>query len=962
MSNNLSIYYQNVRGMRSKLQDIYKSVLSLDYEIIILTETWLNCDIFDAEIFDDRYQVFRRDRQSKTMNEGKEGGGVLIAVQKCFDAYRNSNLETLCEDLWVTIELSGRFCRSKLHLCAIYLPPPVKMDCMAHLTSKLEGSLDYLNNVFMIGDFNLNQIDWQLSPNHNYLEPQNAYNNVCTILLDFANSICLRQFNNVRNCNNRILDLIFSNSSYPISVTAAFDNISKVDVYHPPLQIDILCSQQKLLNQNHKTVFKFHNADYGLIIDRLNSYDWTHELDTSKSLEENTEKFYNIINNIITELVPKKQLNKNKYPIWYSKNLIRILKEKEKCRVKMKKFQNKLDEFEYNLLKKRTNLLIHKCYTSYIINVQNNVIKNPKYFWSYIKAKSHNKSHIPQCMKLKNKEASDGQSIANLFCEHFASIYKKPQKFDEYNYNFFNEPFDARHLSHLYILEPEIEKRLKCLNASKGCGSDGIPPIFLMRCAEALSKPLNIIFNQSLREGIFPKIWKEAMVVPIPKTGDKQLVENYRPICMLPVLAKVFEKLVSSYISWHIKQNLSDHQHGFIAKRSTSTNLMSYVEKLLSYMGTGAEIDAIYNDLSKAFDRVDHNILLHKLKHQFNIDGPLLKWLESYLKDRRLKVVVNGFQSECCVPSSGVPQGSILGPILFGIFVDDIKYQIQYSEFQLYADDLKLFRVVQNAYDQQLLQMDIDSVSNWCKANSMDLNTNKSLHIKFSRKRTKFDSCYNISNTTLKKVSEVKDLGVIFDTELRFECHVNNVIKRGLKMLGFINRNTKEFKNVTALKNLYSALVRSHIDYCSIVWYPSYQNNIQRLEKIQRRFIGKLSFITNIYKNIKKYEDRLQHFNFITLYKRNDIQRILFLFKICNQLIDCPFLLSRVNIKVPRFNARLSSYIPLYTYHNSAKYVRNSPLNLSFKSFNAIFRDSDIDIFADSIGQFKKKVYSAYSR
>ncbi|CAH2087196.1 unnamed protein product [Euphydryas editha] len=754
MSGQLTIYYQNVRGIRTKLHDVYKNVLTCNYQVIIFTETWLNDNIFTAEILDDRYQVFRRDRQSNTFDKGKEGGGVLIAVLKSFSAFRNTNLESSCEDLWVTIDYVSKNTCIKINVCAIYLPPPVKIEVISHFTNELQKNINNLDNVLLIGDFNLSRIEWIQQMSVSHVVPKIFGGDVCSTLIDFTAYACLKQYNNIKNKQQKTLDLVFSNTSYPLTVTDPTDILSGIDAYHPPIQINLAIDMQKPLKPKTNAVLQFYKADYNRIRERLLSVDWDVELDLSLTVDEITQIFYNIINNIIHEEIPKKRPIKNGYPAWYGIGLIKILKEKERHRIAMKKFNNKLDEYEYNLLKKRCRILINESYSKYIRKVQTNVVKDPKHFWSYIKAKRKNESYIPRCMKLNNEIASDGEGIANLFCRHFSSVYTVPQASSHCHAGHVASAFDSRCLTGIHITRSEIETHLKRLNTFKGHGSDCIPPIFFSKNAEPLAIPLQILFNKSLKDGVFPSVWKEAIVVPIPKSGSKQLIENYRPISLLTVLAKVFEKIISRHITWHTKQILGEQQHGFIAKRSTATNLVSFVEQLLSHLGSGEEVDAIYGDLSKAFDKVDHNILLSKLKNQFYINGSLLLWFNSYLKNRKMRVVINRYSSHYCIPSSGVPQGSILGPILFGLFIDDIKYYIKHSEFQLNADDLKIFRVVQNEFDEELLQRDVNDIAQWCKMNSMTMNIDKCLHIKFSRKRNKYNSKYHIYNKELKRVEE----------------------------------------------------------------------------------------------------------------------------------------------------------------------------------------------------------------
>lgn len=940
--------------MRTKLNDIYLAVRANDFDLIVLTETWLNECIYDSEIFDERYLVFRRDRSSNTFEMDSDGGGVLVAVKRSISSYRNSNFESRCEDLWVTL-LFGNI---KLHVCCIYLPSPLKRPHLEEFLIRSGHVLDdIVDDVFLFGDFNQGAIRWSKSTVDASLKPNNYDSANATALVDFLSAYDLKQFNHVVNHQQKTLDLVLSNSSCGIMIQKSQNVISRVDLYHPPLEIHLSLQGPRVLTPRYTPRHNFFRADYEAINNCLDEVDWNSEFDRCLTVDDIVSRFYAIVNQVIAENVPVQRQYKKKYPPWFSVNLILMLREKEKARLKYKKFKNGLDELEFNILKGRINVMIKKCYKSYIQKVVNSVTKNPKYFWTYIKSKRKVKGDIPSVMNLGDRIARGGDSIANLFADNFALSYNSVRS---------NAPVDTTpqsqlssdiSLSQLFIKSDRIKLTLKSLDPSKGAGSDGIHPIFLKNCATSLTKPLSIIYNRSLSDGCFPEVWKDAVIVPIHKAGDKSNVNNYRPISILPVLGKVLESLVCPHLSWHIKQAVADQQHGFLRKRSTATNLLTFVDRIISIMSSGMEVDAIYTDFSKAFDKVDHALLIHKLNNIFGIHGSLLNWFSSYLRNRKQRVVVNGFASKEIHPSSGVPQGSHLGPILFVMFIDDIKHCIIHSEFELYADDLKLSKTVQNVEDQVKLQEDLDRISDWCELNHMTLNSNKCSHIKFSRKFIKFSTCYHINGSVLNRVDEIKDLGIIIDSEMKFTNHINNTINKCLRMLAFIFRNTKEFKSVQALKILYFSLVRSHVEYCSFIWYPFYQNNIQRIERIQKKFLTKISFINGTYRSVKGYSERLDKFGMLSLWQRKHQLSMIFLYKLLNHEVDCPSLLSQINVLVPRVSARLHNYEPFSVTVRRNKYGSSSPMCTLMNFFNKLFRDHNIDIFYEKIGAFKKIIF-----
>ncbi|KAG6441632.1 hypothetical protein O3G_MSEX001902 [Manduca sexta] len=246
---------------------------------------------------------------------------------------------------------------------------------------------------------------------------------------------------------------------------------------------------------------------------------------------------------------------------------------------------------------------------------------------------------------------------------HFSSVYEinTHTKFvDENVSNTCDFVIDMKH----------IKSVVQKLNISKGVGPDNIPPLFIRKTVNNLLVPLKAIFNKSLTSGIFPNKWKEARIVPIFKNGKKDLVLNYRPISILSTFAKIFEVLVYPYVYNLVKNQISPHQHGFMLKRSTNSNLLNYIDDVALAVDAGYQVDAIYTDFSKAFDKVNHTLLLKKLNH-FGVNGKMLGWCKSYLENRSSVVVIDGYKSKSFVASSCVPQGSNLGP-LFSMFMSMI--------------------------------------------------------------------------------------------------------------------------------------------------------------------------------------------------------------------------------------------------------------------------------------------------
>lgn len=364
----------------------------------------------------------------------------------------------------------------------------------------------------------------------------------------------------------------------------------------------------------------FQRADYCSINDYFSGIDWVTQFSQYDNINEIVTHFYKMIRGVISEFVPKKRkIVYGKFPPWFTASLIDRLREKNKIRKRYKKYHNPLDKIELNILSERCRKLATVCYNRYINNIEDRISRNTKAFWSFVKSKRGGCSLYPTTMTDGVTTASEGPSICDLFAGQFATVYTKDTSQCDPTYP---ERHDNCYASfgRLSIDLEAVVRTLTSLDMDKGYGPDGIPPIFLRNCASNLAVPLCLIYNISLATGIFPDEWKVAKVVPVLKSGDNDLVSNYRPISILSTMSKVFEILICPYISEHVKPLITDHQHGFMKSRSTATNLISFVGRLAEAIDARQEVDVIYTDLSKAFDRVPHEILMRKLLN-FGIHG-----------------------------------------------------------------------------------------------------------------------------------------------------------------------------------------------------------------------------------------------------------------------------------------------------------------------------------------------------
>jgi hypothetical protein len=545
----------------------------------------------------------------------------------------------------------------------------------------------------------------------------------------------------------------------------------------------------------------------------------------------------------------------------------------------------------------------------------------------------------PRNMHFNGVHSSDPGVIAGLFCSFFQSVFNEIVS-DEIDIVADTRTQPSVCLPGVTILCSEVYNKLISLDINKGMGPDGLSPLVLRRCAPHIAKPLQIIFNRSVSEGCFPKIWKTANITPIHKTGDKSDMSNYRPISILSPVSKVFESVVKDHLTHFLRPRLLEEQHGFVGGRSTVTNLLVYTEYLFSSMDKRIQVDSIYTDLKKAFDKVDHSILLSKLS-KCGIHGDLLRWLKSYLTDRLMSVTMNGFSSDNIPVTSGVPQGSVLGPLLFTAFINDIGDCILHSQFLLFADDLKIYRQIRCIEDAEKLDEDLGRIYDYCVVNRLELNLKKCNSITFTKNKKIIKHNYTIDGKFLIQLEKIRDLGIIFDSKLHFEAHVEDITEQCNRTLGFILRTTKEFRDPKTMLILYVALVRSRLEYCSTIWNPLYDKYITAIERVQRKFLRMCG---------RRYGDAFSG-NLLDLSARRELMDACILRKVCTSEVDVPQLLAKNGFRAPS-DRRTNRPLSLSTAHTNAG-LRN-PLYRILSNYNNRF--CDVDMFASNPRGFKMSV------
>ncbi|BES89632.1 Retrotransposon protein [Nesidiocoris tenuis] len=409
--------------------------------------------------------------------------------------------------------------------------------------------------------------------------------------------------------------------------------------------------------------------------------------------------------------------------------------------------------------------------------------------------------------------------------------------------------------------------------------------------------------------------------------------------------------MLVNHITPPVRQFLIPEQHGFLSGRSTVTNLMVFQDYILEAFRRGRQVDCVYTDFSKCFDKIPHPQLFAKLR-EFGFHGELYQWLVSYLSGRRMMVRLKGYYSRPFATTSGTPQGSHIGPLIFLIYINGINSVFEGRvRFLLFADDVKMFVEVDDPNDCVELQTNLDRFQHWCSDNGLFLNLKKCVAISFSRSEP-INFNYSLGGCVLARQTCIRDLGILFDSQLSFNSHIDSISSKSMKVLGFIKRNTTDFGDCSAIVLLFVALVRPILEYGSQVWSPFYASSRAALERVQNRFLRYLSFkMGNGYENVQ-YDSLMKASGLSSLEARRQWLDAVMLVKLVNNQIDCAALLSSINFRVPGRTTRSGDAFLLP--HTPTNYLLNKPLFRLQRHMNYLLStNEDLSCFPSSVEKEK---------
>ena len=912
------MFSSNCCSIVNKIPAFNNYVNSNDYVCFCLTETKLDTSISNSVFGLPKFDVFRNDRT-------RHGGGAAIFTAtflKCISV--PIVLDRVVPYDIVAIDIIARG-GSKSRLLCVYRPPSCNVEDTRHLLGVLSVLVSSCDSFIICGDFNFPGMGW---------DPPMSNSAISEDFLELIEGNGMTQFVLCpTHRDGNILDLVLGSDEYLVSDLT-------VD---PPLFIDHFCvvfhvNFKVSPSKKWKYVKQYGNSQDMFAF--LSHIDWDIVFDTLQTADDVWGEFKNVVLFAIDTQVPEKKIACG------NKHLFDLQTDTEQAKCEKKRVYDiwrlhKTVLWKYLLgfwTKKVHNLVARDR------AIQENHIcqaNDTSKFFSYVKRVLKRESSMPELEDHTGVTHRDDKSKADCLNRFFCSVFTVN--------NGVVPRFVARtnvELRGIRFTADMVRKALMKLSSSYSSGVDDIPSIVLKKCAEPLVEPLCTLFNVCFETERIPMDWLCANVTPIYKgSGSSKSPNNYRPVSLTSVSCKVMESCVKDVVLKHLLENslLTWHQHGFLPKRSTLTELLECLNYWMEAINRGEHVDVMYIDLRKAFDSVDHKKLIQKCE-AYGIRGKSIAFIKAFLTNRWQRVKVGDVFSQWSRVTSGVPQGSVLGPLLFLIYINDMPDVISSCEIKLYADDAKIFRSRESTMSRAVgLQHDLTSLQIWCEEWQMQINGSKCSLLQIGWNRNVVTQ-YTVGGVVAPNETSVKDLGVSVSGRLNFSEHCGRISSKASQRVGLTYRAFSS-RDTPFMIGMFKTYVRPILEYNCEVWSPVKLEDIDRLERVQRSFTKRIKGLFN-----KTYSERLLLCGIESLEFRRIKRDVVLVYKIINGLIDLLF--------IDYFD-----YAPdVGTRGNSLKlYARHARTNITLNFFgNRVVNFWNVlpnyVVLAPSLNVFKKRL------
>ena len=937
-----------------------------------ITETWFTDSISEAQTELKNYQCIRSDR------DGRRGGGCALYIHSkvvpsdhlVIGDPHNNLAAVYIESLHVL-------------LAVVYRPPDSPDSEFGTILDRLQDMIDAhsLENrcpeIYLIGDFNLPLFKWdQCAAPAN--PPNAAYNRLMTMI----ETNFLTQMVTEPTRGNNTLDLVLTNSPKDvIEVSVEITQLSDHSVvnctlgFNPTSPFDNAHDSHP--DPHSFRAINYHKADFEALDQDLSEVNWYY-------LKELCDEMHDPDGSMFKELIvltvlqvalihsPPKVRPAGSGKSKTEKEIISLKMRRRKLNGKIRSLQSR-DPSSSNIKKLETevNLVAYKI-RDVIVNQLNenearavsNIKANPKFFYSYAKRLSKCKSTVAPLKDAQGALTNDPREKAELLQAQYVSVFSDPEKADlDASMRYVSPAAENTELKDIEFSVEDIRDAISELDPYAASPDGDIPAKVLTSCKNSLALPLWLLWKSSFESGAISPDLKLQFITPIYKKGNKTEAVNYRPISLTSHLIKIFERVIRNHLVKYLEENslLPDNQHGFRKNRSCLTQLIEHVDAVLKSLNEGDEVDVIYLDYSKAFDKVDHKILLNKMR-LYGISGKVLTWIETFLTNRKQTVVVNGEKSTFQDVKSGVPQGTVLGPVFFIIYVIDMVLSAKNSKTLTFADDTKLMKVIAHLLCSALLQADLHSVIQWSIANNMLLHEDKfvvmnyCLNLSLMLRSLPFTAETRQYSTTDGMILEAspctRDLGVYLADDCSWTYHINKMTLEARKLASWILGAFRDRSSLT-MTVLFKSLVRSKLEYCCPLWDPSKITDIQTIENVQKQFTRKICGLGDL-----DYWERLKRLKILSLQRRRERYTIILVWKVLNgkapNSIGMKFYSSaRLGIRasVPPYNYKAQRSIST-AYDNSFGVKANRLWNILPKRVNTV---TTLEPFKAALGEFMSK-------
>ena len=862
-----------------------------EMQAILLSETWLR-EHLDAEVNIPGYSIFRSDRVRTKKRRGRNSGGTAIYLKNDIAAssdvqlqYSSGVIESIC--LGVP--------KLNLAMCAVYRQPDDPVGGNKSTSTEFQIFLDSLSevldklptptpNLLIAGDFNLPKADWpSCIPRRGATADEKRMINM---LSDFNSRYFLTQIvTQPTHQAGNTLDLILTNNDSAFS----FENATPTYPISSHYFVKASCmqvSQQELHQQAEPCLSGFdalnlHSDDtnWAAMEAEIDSVDWTATF-MDLSVEEMLTKLTQTCQNTAMENAPRKARRQQPGHSKVPRHRRILMRKRTRLR---KQLHNSHSESRRNTIRTTLVDIEQKLQESHAAQERHDeskavdaIKKNPKFFYSYAKKRSKIRYPIGPLEDTNGNLCSNPIDMANILSNQYKNAFSVPATTTPD----FSTPKETR-IEDIDFNEEHISKAIDEISATSSPGPDRFPAIILKKCKKALCKPLYMIWRKSLDTGEIPLLLKSSVVIPVYKGGSKQHAKNYRPVALTSHLVKLFEKILRNYLVQFIETNdlLNPSQHGFRSGHSCLSQLLHHFDLVTKLLENGQNVDVIYLDFSKAFDKLDIMITLQKL-FNLGVTGKLFDWIKSFLTHRKQSVYVDGRKSKIEAVVSGVPQGSVLGPLMFLIMLGDINEDVT-ATVSSFADDTRVLSGVASEQDTYDLQSNLNRIYLWADKNNASFNPDKfeCLRYGYDQELKANTSYQSTDGADIGSKPSVRDLGVRMSDNASFAEQIADIVMAANQKAGWILRTFKT-RAQTLMITLWKSLVMPLLDYCSQLWSPSSPGLIQSIEKVQVSYLNKVQGMS-----VLTYWEQIKQLKMYSLERRRERYRIVYMWKVLEGMV-----------------------------------------------------------------------------